>query len=94
MVLGPLIDAGQRDKVDGLVPASVEAGASVAAGGTYEGLFYAPTVLSDVRMESPAFTEEIFGPVAPVTRFSSIEEAVALAQFATTGCRWASSPAT
>ena len=79
VALGPLIDAGQRDKVHGLVQASVGAGATLAAGGTYEGLFYAPTVLADVGSDMPAFTEEIFGPVAPVSRFSSIDEAVALA---------------
>jgi benzaldehyde dehydrogenase (NAD) len=79
VALGPLIDGGQRDKVDALVQASVGAGATLAAGGTYEGLFYAPTVLAGVEVDMPAFTEEIFGPVAPVTRFSSVDEAVTLA---------------
>ena len=45
---GPLIDAGQRDRVHGLVTASVDGGATVRTGGTYEGLFYRPTVLGDV----------------------------------------------
>ena len=58
---------------------SVDAGARLAAGGTYEGLFYRPTVLADVPIDSPAFVEEIFGPVAPVVRFDSIDEAVKLA---------------
>ena len=79
VALGPLIDAGQRDKVHGLVTSSIEAGAKLAAGGTFEGLFYQPTVLSDVATTVPAFTDEIFGPVAPVTRFSDVEEAVRLA---------------
>lgn len=78
VALGPLIDAGQRDRVHGLVTASVEAGARLAAGGSYEGLFYRPTVLADAN-STPAFAEEVFGPVAPVARFSTVDEAVALA---------------
>ncbi len=76
VALGPLIDAGQRDKVHGLVTASVDAGARLAAGGTYENLFYRPTVLAG---DGPAYANEVFGPVAAVTRFDSLDEAVALA---------------
>ncbi|GGR56403.1 benzaldehyde dehydrogenase (NAD) [Nocardioides luteus] len=76
--LGPVIDAGQRDKVHALVTASVEAGARLETGGTYQGLFYRPTVLSGVTPDHPAFAEEIFGPVAPVTRFETVDEAVDL----------------
>lgn len=76
--LGPIIDSGQRDKIHALVTGTVEAGARAAAGGTYEELFYRPTVLADVTPSQPAFTEEIFGPVAPVMKFSSPDEAVAL----------------
>jgi benzaldehyde dehydrogenase (NAD) len=79
VALGPLIDAGQRDKVHDIVTASVAAGARVAAGGNYDNLFYQATVLADVPSDARAFSEEIFGPVAPVTRFSSDDEVVALA---------------
>ena len=79
VALGPLIDAGQRDKVHHLVQASAGVGATVAAGGSYDGLFYQATVLSDVAVDAPAFTEEIFGPVAPVTRFFDLDDAVRLA---------------
>jgi benzaldehyde dehydrogenase (NAD) len=79
VALGPIIDEHQRDHVHELVTASRDAGARVAAGGTYEGLFYRPTVLTDVRPDHRAWAEEIFGPVAPVARFSSIDEVVALA---------------
>jgi len=48
-------------------------------GGTYDGLFYRPTVLADVQLDAPAWTEEIFGPVAPVVTFGSEEEAIELA---------------
>ncbi|WP_199439624.1 benzaldehyde dehydrogenase [Umezawaea beigongshangensis] len=77
--LGPIIDAGQRDEIHEIVTSSAAAGASVVAGGSYEGLFYRPTVLGDVRPDVPAFQREIFGPVAPVTPFSSLDEAVELA---------------
>jgi benzaldehyde dehydrogenase (NAD) len=79
VALGPLIDAKQRDRVHTLVRASVDAGAKLLAGGTYEELFYRPTVLADVPTSSPAYTEEVFGPVAPVVAYESLEEAVALA---------------
>lgn len=79
VALGPLIDAGQRDKVHALVSSTVDAGARLAAGGTYEGLFYRPTVLDQVRPEMPAYAHEVFGPVAPVLRFSTMEEAARLA---------------
>src|SRR5829696_1213999 len=79
VAMGPLIDAGQRDRVHGLVTASVEGGATVRTGGTFEGLFYRPTVLGDVSVDAPAYQEEIFGPVAPVTPFSSLDEVAELA---------------
>ncbi|MFB7510890.1 benzaldehyde dehydrogenase [Streptomyces broussonetiae] len=79
VALGPIIDAGQRDKIHALVGASVDGGARLAAGGTYEDLFYRPTVLTGVTDASPAYTEEVFGPVAPVRVFSELDEAVALA---------------
>jgi benzaldehyde dehydrogenase (NAD) len=79
VALGPLIDERSRDKVHGLVTGSVDAGARLAAGGTYEGLFYRPTVLGEVTPGMPAYTDEVFGPVAPVVRFDSPDEAAALA---------------
>jgi benzaldehyde dehydrogenase (NAD) len=79
VALGPLIDAKARDKVDGMVKRTVDAGARLAAGGRYEALFYRPTVLADVAPGMPAYTEEVFGPVAPVATFSTPDEAVALA---------------
>jgi benzaldehyde dehydrogenase (NAD) len=77
--LGPLIDAGQRDKVHALVTSTVQAGARLAAGGRHDGLFYRPTVLDRVSEDMPAYSQEVFGPVAPVIRFSTPEEAVRLA---------------
>src|SRR5205807_5637653 len=79
VALGPLIDAAQRDKVHKLVSDSVAAGAKLAAGGTYEGLLYRPTVLSDVTPRTPAYANEVFGPVASVARFADLDEAAELA---------------
>lgn len=73
--LGPIIDAGQRDRVHDLVTATVGAGAKLLAGGTYTDLFYQPTVLGDVQVDHAAFTHEVFGPVAPVMRFDDADEA-------------------
>jgi benzaldehyde dehydrogenase (NAD) len=79
VALGPVIDAGQRDKIHAIVTASVGDGVRLAAGGEYDRLFYRPTVLAGVGPSTPAFASEIFGPVAPVARFGSLDEAVALA---------------
>ena len=77
--LGPIVNEKQVRRVDDIVRRSVDGGATLRIGGTYEGLFYQPTVLTDVTTDMPAWTDEIFGPVAPVTTFSSDEEALALA---------------
>ena len=79
VALGPIIDERQRDKVHALVTGSTEQGAKLAAGGTYEGLFYQPTVLADVTAGMPAYANEVFGPVAPVLRFSDFDEAARIA---------------
>jgi benzaldehyde dehydrogenase (NAD) len=77
--LGPIINERQAANVDRVVAASRELGARVLVGGTRDGLFYAPTVLADVRPGMPAFDEEIFGPVAPITSFATDEEAIEIA---------------
>ncbi len=79
VALGPLIDATQRDRVHQMVTDTVAAGATLAAGGTFDDLFYRPTVLTEVPRNAPAYADEVFGPVAPVVPFSSLDEAVALA---------------
>lgn len=79
VALGPLINQRQRDNVHRIVHETVTAGAEVRAGGTYDGLFYRPTVLADVTPSMPAFREEIFGPVAPVVVVRDEEEAIAVA---------------
>lgn len=75
---GPIINARQCQRVQDIVDRSVKLGARVLTGGTHEGLFFQPTVLSGVTADMPAFADEIFGPVAPITVFDTEEEAIAL----------------
>lgn len=79
VALGPIIDANQVARIQGIVDATVAAGATLSAGGTSQGNFYQPTVLSNVTPDMSAWRDEIFGPVAPVLKFSTTEEAIALA---------------
>lgn len=79
VALGPIIDASQRDAIHRIVTDSVTSGATLVAGGTFEDLFYRPTVLADVPKTAPAYTDEIFGPVAPVVTFDSVEDAIKIA---------------
>ena len=77
--LGPIINERQAANVDRIVAGSVAKGAKIVTGGTREGLFFQPTVLTDVLPGMPVFDEETFGPVAPITVFDTDEEAVSLA---------------
>ena len=77
--LGPLINERQAANVDRVIAETIAHGARLVAGGTRQGLFFAPTVLSGVAPGMVAFDEEIFGPVAPVTTFRDDAEAVTLA---------------
>ncbi|MEW2502729.1 aldehyde dehydrogenase family protein [Amycolatopsis sp. NPDC047767] len=79
VAMGPIIDAGQRDGIHRIVTDSIGAGARLLAGGTYEDLFYRPTVLADVPLSAPAYAGEVFGPVAPVVAFADLDEAARLA---------------
>ena len=80
--VGPLVDGKGRDKVDGLVRDAVDHGASVVVGAEPvdgPGYFYRPTVLQDVPLDARMGTEEIFGPVAPISVFDDEDVAVAAA---------------
>src|SRR3546814_13358295 len=79
---GPLIDTAARDKVEEHVADAKSKGAKVMLGGARHergGTFYQPTVLTDVTTQMKVTREETFGPVAPLFRFKTEEEAVALA---------------
>ena len=80
--LGPLASAEQRDILAGQVRKSVRMGARVLTGGHAldgAGAYYAPTVLTDIPAESPAYREEMFGPVALLFRVPDAESAIRLA---------------
>lgn len=79
VALGPIIDQRQLQHVKDIVDASVAAGAVIEAGGNHQGLFYAPTVLSNVKPGMRAFEEEVFGPVANIISFDRDDEAVEMA---------------
>ncbi|MFC9333187.1 NAD-dependent succinate-semialdehyde dehydrogenase [Arthrobacter sp. NPDC057009] len=82
VTVGPLIDAGARKDVHALVEDAVTAGATVVTGGAPvdgPGYFYQPTVLAGVSNTAEILRTEIFGPVAPVTTFSTEEQAIAMA---------------
>lgn len=79
VALGPVINAKQVQRIQGIVHDSVKAGARIEAGGHAQQLFHQATVLSGVKPGMRAFHEETFGPVANIVTFSTDEEAVALA---------------
>ena len=79
---GPLINEQALQKVEAHVADAVEKGAKVLTGGKRHSLgrtFYEPTILTDVTSEMRLANEETFGPVAPLFRFQSEEEAIATA---------------
>jgi succinate-semialdehyde dehydrogenase/glutarate-semialdehyde dehydrogenase len=80
--VGPLIEAAALEKVASHVSNAVSGGARVLVGGaphSLGGLFYQPTVLADVTSDMLVSREETFGPVAPLFRFETEEEVVAMA---------------
>ena len=80
--IGPLARPDLRDKVHRQVQDSVAAGARVLTGGRKRdgpGNFYVPTVLTDIPHNSPAYQEEVFGPVALLFRVPDLTAALALA---------------
>lgn len=79
VALGPIINKKQVERIHGIVTDTVKAGAKLAAGGTFDGPYYKPTVLTGVKPGMRAFEEEVFGPVAAIASFKTDDEAVALA---------------
>ena len=81
VALGPLINQGAVEKVEEHIADAVAKGASVKVGGQRHALggnFFQPTVLTEVTYDAMIFREETFGPVAPLFRFETEEEAVRL----------------
>lgn len=74
--LGPLINANQHQKVCRMVETAVERGATLECGGQGDNLFFHPAVVTNISKDNPLFTNEIFGPVAPILIFDDIAEAI------------------
>jgi succinate-semialdehyde dehydrogenase/glutarate-semialdehyde dehydrogenase len=80
--VGPLARQDLLDNLAAQVDASVAQGARVLTGGSRRpgpGYFYLPTVLAGIPKDSPAYRDELFGPVASVFRVANLDEAIALA---------------
>lgn len=84
-IIGPLIRASQCPMIDKKVKDAVAGGARLLCGGRYEGNFYYPTVLADVKPEMAAFRDELFGPVAAVSKAQDADHALALANSSSYG---------
>lgn len=97
--LGPLANADAVALLDSDVEKTVAAGARVLTGGHplhRRGFFYAPTVLTEVPKDSPAYREEFFGPVASIFRVKDVDQAIALAndtRFGLGASAWTNDPA-
>jgi acyl-CoA reductase-like NAD-dependent aldehyde dehydrogenase len=84
-VIGPLIRSSQCPMIDKKIKDAVAAGARLVVGGKYEGNFYHPTVVADVTPQMAAFRDELFGPVAAVSKADDSDHALALANNSTYG---------
>ena len=97
--VGPLATPDAVKDLDADVQKSIHAGAKLLTGGTPiagAGNFYPPTVLANIPKDSPAYREELFGPVACVFRVKSIDAAVAVAndvRFGLGASAWTNDPA-
>jgi succinate-semialdehyde dehydrogenase/glutarate-semialdehyde dehydrogenase len=92
VAVGPLIDAPSLEKMERQVSDATAKGAKVLVGGERlrgedfdRGQFFAPTVLTDVTPDMEIYTEETFGPIAPVIPFDDEDEVVRLANDTTYG---------
>ena len=82
--VGPLINKKQQDQLKRLVKEAVAGGAEILAGGEAsskngKGFYFKPTLLKNVKKDSPVFKEEIFGPLMPVLVFETTKEAIEMA---------------
>ena len=95
--VGPLATADAVKSLHADVQLSVQAGARVLTGGKpAQGNFYLPTVLTDVPEDSPAYSEEFFGPVASIFRAKDIDDAIRVAndsKFGLGASAWTNDPA-
>lgn len=77
--VGSIISRKELDKLEAIVGEAVEDGATIATGGTTlhdKGFFFAPTVLRDVEPGARILDKEVFGPIAPLVRFTDVDSAI------------------
>lgn len=96
--MGPLMSSSQLERVSNYVEKARKEGAKILCGGKIpqdpnltKGFFFEPTVITEVNPQMSIFKEEIFGPVTVVSKFSSLDEAISLANasdFALASCIW------
>lgn len=82
ITIGPLVNAQAAQAMEELVTGAVDAGAKLVTGGKRSDLgacFFEPTILTEVTMKMTVAADEIFGPIAPLIRFETEEEAIAIA---------------
>ena len=77
--IGPLINQAALNKVHAHVQEAINGGAKLITGGKYEGLNYYPTVLTHVTSDMRVFTDQTFGPIAPIIVVEDAEEALQVA---------------
>jgi lactaldehyde dehydrogenase len=77
--VGPLINENAAKEVEAFVNGAIQAGAKLRAGGHRNNAFMEPTVLTNVSVDMTLFKEEVFGPVAPLVPFNSLEDAIRMA---------------
>lgn len=100
VLIGPVHTAAQRDQVQGMIDDAVAKGARVVRGGGTpqghtSGFFLEPTLLVDVPTDAAVLTEEVFGPVLPVVKVASFDEAIDRAnesEFGLGSSVWSNSP--
>ncbi|GAB3397524.1 benzaldehyde dehydrogenase [Humibacter soli] len=76
--IGPMINERQARRGELLLRDAVERGATIVEGGTLDGLFFRPTVVTGLTRDMPLWTDEVFAPIIPVMSFSTDEEALEL----------------
>lgn len=84
--IGPMENARERDRIERLLARAIEQGARVVTGGARpqmspalaEGYFFTPTIIENCSPDMELYAQEVFGPIAPVYKVSSFEEALSL----------------
>jgi acyl-CoA reductase-like NAD-dependent aldehyde dehydrogenase len=79
VTVGPLIDEAAAERVEGLIREAVAGGARLVRGGDRDGAFLTPALVADVPYDADLWRREAFGPVATLTTYGTLDEAIDLA---------------